>query len=69
MSNPNTRTVTLPRASGTEQQFAFVCVNGRPYQVPRGKPVEVPEEVYEVLENARILQELAQRQEQELAAL
>lgn len=44
------KTITLPRAGGTEQQSEFVCVNGRTFQVPRGKAVEVPEPVYEVLE-------------------
>ncbi len=68
MNSQNTRTVTLPRASGTEQQFSFVCVNGRAYQVPRGKPVDVPEEVFEALENARMLQEHARQQERALAA-
>lgn len=48
-----TRTVFLPRASETEQQFEFVCVNGKAYQVPRGKPVEVPAAVAEVLEHAQ----------------
>lgn len=37
-----TRTVFLPRAMGREQKFLLVGVNGRRYQVPRGKPVEVP---------------------------
>lgn len=36
------RTVFLPRAMGREQKFLLVGVNGRRYQVPRGKPVEVP---------------------------
>ena len=36
------KTITLPRAGGTEQQSVFVCVNGRTFQVPRGKAVEVP---------------------------
>ena len=35
------KTITLPRACGTEQQSVFVCVNGRTFQVPRGKAVEV----------------------------
>lgn len=57
------RTIFLPRAEGNNvQQFEFVCINGRPYQVPRGKPVEVPEAVAEVLEHA-MLQE-AENQEQ-----
>ena len=49
-----TKTVFLPRASETEQQFEFVCVNGKAYQVPRGKPVEVPTAVAEVLEHAQM---------------
>ena len=38
-----TKSIFLPRASETEQQFEFVCINGKAYQVPRGKPVEVPQ--------------------------
>lgn len=62
------KTITLPRAGGTEQQSVFVCVNGRTFQVPRGKAVEVPEPVYEVLENARRQLEAARKLEDELAA-
>lgn len=62
------KTITLPRAGGTEQQSEFVCVNGRTYQVPRGRAVEVPLPVYEVLENARRQLELAQKIEDEMAA-
>ena len=62
------KTITLPRAGGTEQQSEFVCVNGRTCQVPRGKAVEVPAPVYEVLENARRQLEAARQIEDELAA-
>ena len=62
------KTITLPRAGGTEQQSEFVCVNGRTFQVPRGRAVEVPEPVYEVLENARRQLEAARKIEDELAA-
>ena len=62
------KSITLPRAGGTEQQSVFVCVNGRTFQVPRGKAVEVPEPVYEVLENARRQLEAARKLEDELAA-
>ena len=62
------KTITLPRAGGTEQQSEFVCVNGRTFQVPRGKAGEVPEPVYEVLENARRQLEAARKLEDELAA-
>lgn len=47
-------TVFLPRASESEQQFELVGVNGKIYQVPKGRPVEVPPEVAEVLRNAQI---------------
>lgn len=54
--------VFLPRASETEQQFEFVGVNGKFYQVPRGKVVEVPEAVAEVLRNAQLAEQtLAER--------
>ena len=62
------KTITLPRAGGTEQQSEFVFVNGRTFQVPRGKAVEVPAPVYEVLENARRQLEAARKIEDELAA-
>ena len=62
------KTITLPRAGGTEQQSEFVCVNGRTFQVPRGKAVEVPAPVYEVLENARRQLEAARKIEDELDA-
>ena len=55
-------------AGGTQQQSEFVCVNGRTFQVPRGKAVEVPLPVYEVLENARRQLELAQKLEDEWSA-
>ena len=61
------KTIMLPRAGGTQQQSEFVCVNGRTFQVPRGKAVKVPAPVYEVLENARRQMELAQKIEEEMA--
>lgn len=41
-----TKTVFLQRASETEQQFEFVCINGKAYQVPLA--------VAEVLEHAQM---------------
>lgn len=41
------RSVFIPRAMGGEQKFVMVGVNGRRYQVPRGKTVEVPLPLYE----------------------
>lgn len=43
------RTVFLPRAMGREQNFYLVGVNGKRYQVPRGKQIEVPLPIYERL--------------------
>ncbi len=62
------REITLPKAGGTEQQSVFVCINGRTFQVPRGKRVEVPLPVYEVLENASRQMEKARKAEDEMAA-
>lgn len=44
--------VRLPKAPKTEQNFQFVGVNGKTFQVPKGKTVKVPKPVAEVLTNA-----------------
>lgn len=59
-------TIQLPRAPKTEQNFQFVAVNGRTFQVPRGKAVEVPKPVYEVLMNSHYAAEKAEEYENEL---
>lgn len=48
------RTITM-HASGDEdgQNAVPVGVNGKVYQIPRGVPCEVPDEVIGVLENAK----------------
>lgn len=62
-----TREIFLERGQITEEQNQFVCVNGRTFQVPKGKPVQVPLPVYEVLENSRRMREEAfQRAKQEM---
>ena len=43
----------LPGAGNNEQQFQYVGVNGRTFQVPRGKRTEVPRPVYECLMEAQ----------------
>lgn len=58
--------ITLPKASKTEQNFQFVSVNGRTFQVPKGKTVKVPKPVYEVLMNSRYAEEKAEKYEEEL---
>jgi hypothetical protein len=35
----------------TEKDDAYVCVNGKSYQIKRGETVEVPEYVAEVLQH------------------
>lgn len=41
--------VTLPRATGKEENFVFVGLNGKGYTVMRGVPVRVPRPVYDIL--------------------
>ena len=44
------RTITLPRPARNEAKSVFVSVNGRNYNVPKGKAVEVPYPIYERLD-------------------
>ena len=44
--------VTLPRATGKEEDVVFVGLNGKGYQVMRGTPVRVPRPVADVLARA-----------------
>ena len=47
-------TVTLPRATGKEENFVFVGLNGKGWNVMRGVPVRVPRPVAHILaESAR----------------
>ncbi len=50
-SNPwkEMRSVRLPRGNKDEARSEYVAVNGKSYQIPRGKTVEVPRPIYEVL--------------------
>lgn len=48
------RTLTIhPSEADGGNDAVFLQINGYGYQIPRGKPVEVPEEVIEVLNNAK----------------
>ncbi len=58
------KTIFLPRGQESEEQSRFVCVNGRTFMVPKGKDVQVPLPVYEVLMNARMAEEEAFRRAQ-----
>ena len=46
-------TVTLPRATGMEEDFVFVGLNGKGYTIRRGVTVRVPRPVYEILAESR----------------
>jgi len=46
-------TVTLPRATGKEEDFVFVGLNGKGYTIRRGVTVRVPRSVAEILTEAR----------------
>ncbi|MBO4212440.1 MAG: hypothetical protein J5878_07285 [Oscillospiraceae bacterium] len=41
--------VTLPRATGKEEDIVFVGLNGKGYTIRRGLTVQVPRPVYEIL--------------------
>lgn len=56
--------VYLPKATGREENFVFVGLNGKGYQIKRGEPVLVPRPVYDILEAS---ERAAQRQEAFLA--
>ena len=54
--------VRLPRLRGQNaNQDEFFSVNGKNYIIQRGKDVEVPEEVAEVIRNAELAEEYAMR--------
>ncbi len=46
-------TVTLPRATGKEEDFVFVGLNGKGWTIRRGVTVRVPRPVYDILAESR----------------
>ena len=54
-------TVTLPRATGKEENFVFVGLNGKGYKIIKGKPVRVPRPVYDILMESVRMQERQDR--------
>lgn len=58
--------VRLPKAPKTEQNFQFVGVNGRAFQVPKGKSVMVPKPVAEVIANSEKARQEAEDYESDL---
>ena len=70
-SNNDYVTVTLPRATGKEEDFVFVGLNGKGYTIRRGVSVRVPRPVYEILAESQRQQQRQQdfiRRQQENAA-
>ena len=45
-------TVTLPRATGKEENSVFVGLNGKGWRIMRGVPVQVPRAVADILEES-----------------
>lgn len=41
--------VTLPRATGNEQNFIIVALNGKVWKIMKGVTVQVPRPVYDIL--------------------
>lgn len=63
-----TKVVTLPLLEGENAvQEKFVGLNGKPYIIKRGEPVEVPIGVYNILELEREAVNAAIRAKQNLA--
>ena len=63
--------VTLPRATGKEEDALFVGLNGKGYTIRRGVTVRVPRPVYEILAESRRQEQRREdfiRQQQENAA-
>lgn len=63
--------VTLPRATGMEEDFVFVGLNGKGYTIRRGQSVRVPRPVADILREARRQQQRQEdfiRRQQENAA-
>ena len=51
--NPDYVSVTLPRATGREEDFVFVGLNGKGWTIRRGVTVQIPRPVYEILAESR----------------
>lgn len=69
MANKETVTIKLPLTrSDLDKEGVYVAVNGKPYQIKRGVPVEVPASVAEVLEHSEEMQAAAMEFEEEAKA-
>lgn len=50
--------VVVPRDPGGDTMI-FVALNGKPYNIPRGKPVELPANVAQIIYNSLAAEEAA----------
>jgi hypothetical protein len=66
---PERRSITLPRARGDEERQITVGVNGKFFTIPRGKEVEVPQEVYYEIMRSRDAENFMLDQQDELRSL
>lgn len=71
VNQTDTIPVTLPRATGREEDFVFVGLNGKGYTIRRGVTVQVPRPVYDILTESQRQRQRQQefiRRQQEHAA-
>lgn len=66
---PDLVTVTLPRATGKEEDTVFVALNGKGYTIRRGVPVRVPRAIYNILAESRRQQERQAAYEEKMQRL
>lgn len=52
--------VFLPKVSG-EENTVYVALNGKAWQIPRGKRTQIPKAVADVLERSQAAQDAADR--------
>lgn len=61
-------TVYLPRATGKEENFIFVGLNGKGYTIMKGVPVQVPRPVADILNESLRNEQKADRWDDEQQA-
>jgi hypothetical protein len=60
------RKIRLAKAAKNETNYQYVAVNGRAYQIPKGKEVEVPFPIYDRLIKMQEAEEAADAYEREV---
>ena len=67
-NSPKMAKVKLPRLPGSnERQEQYVAVNGKAYIIQRGKEVEVPAAVKEVIDHSELAEDAAADYAEEVA--